>query len=55
MKFLSQISKMENRPTPIIDTKKLWKTQKDKKPPNNYNNQTTPYNEYIGGDTSEPQ
>ena len=26
-KFLSQISKMDKNPTPIINRKKLWKTQ----------------------------
>lgn len=53
--FLSQIIKMDNSPIPIIDKKKIWKTQMDKNPPKNYNNQTSQYNEYIGGDIGKPQ
>ena len=54
MKFISQLSKMDNNPTLIIDRKNLWKTQKEKKHPNDYNNQKTPHNQNIGGDTSKP-
>jgi len=44
---------MDNNPIPIIDRKHLWKTRKHEKAPKNYNNETNPYNEYIGGDTSK--